>query len=193
MDCFSIYMTISLNYKDGGGQKKSANENVSTPKVKPASWAALFKSGSDASVGKVTTVISVNYPDTVKKEAEIKKEVTDQPSKIISVEKDQNALALAGLYSVSYCFYVILILVESYTQMHSIKSDHERFLKLNGVTFWLHWILLISFCDQKMSPFTFSPLIFNYFFMEIFDENLSLSFEQIGFFIVLILNNQAFP
>ena len=94
---------IEVNEKDKDTAKStlSADEGTSTPKAKPSSWAALFKSNSDVATTKASTIISVNFPEAATKEpiTEATKVIYDQPPKLIPVEKDQDALALAGIYS----------------------------------------------------------------------------------------------
>lgn len=73
-------------------------EPPATPKT-ISSWAALFKSNCEAPISKGPPVVSINYPETTGKVAmpNPNKVESNQPSSIIQVENDHNALALAGI------------------------------------------------------------------------------------------------
>ena len=74
------------------------DEGASAPKAK-LSWAALFKSNSDAPMPKGSTIVSVNYPEATSK-ALVKdayKVASDQQSEFVPDKTDPNALALAGI------------------------------------------------------------------------------------------------
>lgn len=85
----------------------SLDKEVSTPKAKPHSWAALFKSGSGLPAASTSVTVSVNYPAEQVKESTTEENqfLPDQSSKIVPIEKDQGALALAGMLIVNFVNY----------------------------------------------------------------------------------------
>ena len=74
------------------------DEGASAPKAK-LSWAALFKSNSDAPMPKSSTIVSVNYPEATSKAAakDACKVANDQQSDFVPDKSDNYALALAGI------------------------------------------------------------------------------------------------
>jgi len=85
--------------EENKSQEKSIaplDEGASAPKAK-LSWAALFKSNSDAPMPKGSTIVSVNYPEATSKTLvkDAYKVASDQQSDFVPDKTDPNALALA--------------------------------------------------------------------------------------------------
>ena len=89
--------------KPGGDavQDKPVPEGFVAPKSKPVSWAALFKSNSNAPATNLPTVVSVNFEESESKNSGPEIQENSFPEKTqraISVENDRDAAALAGLF-----------------------------------------------------------------------------------------------
>ncbi|XP_065065345.1 ubiquitin carboxyl-terminal hydrolase 10-like [Rhopilema esculentum] len=79
-------------------QDKPVPEGSVAPKSKPVSWAALFKSNSNAPATNLPTVVSVNFEESESKNSgpEIQENsFSEKTQRSISVENDQDAAALA--------------------------------------------------------------------------------------------------
>ena len=84
--------------KEAEGGQKSLEDSTPKPKQKPATWAALFKSSSNVPVSKPATIISVQYEENAHKPPiPLTPTETNENSRVIPVEKDQRAMALAGI------------------------------------------------------------------------------------------------
>ncbi len=74
----------------------AVEEKKQAPKPKPSTWAALFKSNSTGQSPKPSNIISVQVEQDVKNEKLMSSAESVEASKVISVQNDVKAKALAG-------------------------------------------------------------------------------------------------
>eukprot|EP00795_Rhopilema_esculentum_P001548 gene1548-15997_t len=133
-------------------QDKPVPEGSVAPKSKPVSWAALFKSNSNAPATNLPTVVSVNFEESESKNSgpEIQENsFSEKTQRSISVENDQDAAALAvfqhkgkktddlrlGTSFEPKKVYEILSVLKSTLSETGKQQDAEEFLTflLNGL------------------------------------------------------------